>query len=371
MSLENLALAKTDDFPIEHEGDVHDGKVRGVYWLTPRNSARLGERFGANAPADAPLGIMIISDRISAFEVIWHGQDGLQGVPGKGAALNAISEYWFGQLDRLNLAGNHLVHAPHPLVWVVQRAKPVMVEAVARQYITGSMWRDYNEKGARLFCGIPLPDGLKKDQRLDTLLLTPTTKGTLRGISGVPEQDDVNLTREQILQNFEAFGFDSPEDVDFYEALLSCGFRVISDGLKDVGQIFVDTKLEFGYAPDRKGQRRMIIIDEIGTPDSSRMWSAADYAQGRVVENSKEDFRQFLLGVHGGKPEDILLNKKRMPERIELAAGYEVPNEVMMRVSAIYKKMAETITGYKLREMEDPRGEVMEALSELGVLETA
>ena len=78
-------------------------------------------------------------------------------------------------------------------MWIVQKAKPVMIEAICRQYITGSMWRSYG-KGERVFCGIELPDGLSKDQKLPELLITPSTKGILKGIPGVPEVDDVNIS---------------------------------------------------------------------------------------------------------------------------------------------------------------------------------
>ena len=103
-----------------------------------------------------------------------------------------------------------------------------MVEGIARQYITGSMWRAY-ESGERNICGIDLPEGLKNGQRLDELLITPSTKGVLKGIAGVPEKDDVNVSREQIVNNFEAFAFHSPDDVALYEKLLSQGIKIISD----------------------------------------------------------------------------------------------------------------------------------------------
>src|SRR5690606_13039855 len=107
---------------------------------------------------------------------------------------------------------------PHPFVWVVQKAKPIKIEAICRQYITGSMWRAY-ANGEREFCGIRLPDGLQKDQRLPELLITPSTKGILRGIPGVPEQDDANITRDDLFANYAAFNFRSTADIDLYEKL--------------------------------------------------------------------------------------------------------------------------------------------------------
>merc|ERR1712032_1704875 len=114
------------------------------------------------------------------------------------------------------------------LVWIVQKARPVMIEAIARQYITGSMWRDYG-KGSREFCGIKIPDGLKNNQKLEKLLITLSTKGILKGIPGVPEVDDVNISRKDIDQNLQAFYFKCAEDVDLYEKLLKEGFDVISE----------------------------------------------------------------------------------------------------------------------------------------------
>ena len=149
-------LAKNDDLPIRSDQPVHSGKVRSVYWLTKKDSQRLIQARDYDVPETAELAVMVISDRLSAFECMWRAEGGLDGVPGKGAALNAISGHWFAAFKRQGLARSHILETPHPLVWVVQRAKPVMIEAIARQYITGSMWRAYNE-GERSFCGIQLP----------------------------------------------------------------------------------------------------------------------------------------------------------------------------------------------------------------------
>ena len=212
-------LEVNDDLPIKTDEPVHSGKVRAVYWLTKEDSARLIKEKGYDVKPDSPLAVMVISDRISAYECIWRAEGGLLGVPGKGAALNAISNHWFRLFKEKGLADSHILEVPHPLVWVVQRAAPVMIEAIIRQYITGSMWRDY-VKGSRTFCGIALPDGLAKDSKLPELLVTPSTKGVLRGIEGVPEVDDVNVSRPTIEANCAAFGFDKLEDIALYERLL-------------------------------------------------------------------------------------------------------------------------------------------------------
>ena len=359
MSLANKVLAVNNDLPIRTSSPVHSGKVRSVYWLTTEDSARLIAERNYNVAADAPLAIMVISDRISAFECIWHGEGGMNGVPGKGAALNAISNHWFKLFRQQGLADSHILDIPHPFVWIVQKAEPIMIEAIARQYITGSMWRAY-DKGERKFCGIQLAEGLTKDQKLPELLITPSTKGILAGIPGVPEADDVNVTREDLSNNFNAFKFNSAADVASYEKLLSEGFTVISRALAKVNQVFVDTKFEFGYVTDRNGAEKLIYMDEVGTPDSSRIWDGAAYAQGKVVENSKEQFRQLLLN-HFPDP-DILLDKNRMNERTALAADNALPVAVLMQISATYIDLAEKITGEKLILSDNPKAEITDIL---------
>ena len=203
-SLAHKVLAINDDLPIKTDLPVHSGKVRSVYWLSDADSQRLIEEKGYDVADNSPLAIMVISDRISAFDCIWRGEGGLNGVPGKGASLNAISNHWFGLFKEQGLADSHILDIPHPLVWIVQKAKPVMIEAICRQYITGSMWRAY-EKGEREFCGISIAENLNKDQKLPELLMTPSTKGILKDIPGVPEADDVNITRRNIEDNYQAF----------------------------------------------------------------------------------------------------------------------------------------------------------------------
>ena len=353
-------LEMSNDLPIRTDKPIHSGKVRSVYWLTEADSRRLIEEKNYDVPADTPLGIMAISDRISAFEIIWKGEDGMNGVPGKGAALNAISNHWFKLFKEKNLADSHILDTPHPLVWIVQKARPVMVEAIARNYITGSMWRAYT-KGERTFCGIDIAEGLEKDSKLTELLITPSSKGILTGIPGVPEIDDVNITRSDIVNNLEAFCFQSADDVNLYEKLLTEGFEVISEALANAGQIFVDTKFEFGYVADKDGNDKLIYMDEVGTPDSSRIWDAAQYAEGKVVENSKEDFRKALMNHFPDA--DILTNKNRMDERTEL--GKELlPQSILMDISKTYTEIAKTITGETIQISNDPKSEIISILKE-------
>ena len=361
MNLADKVLAVNNDLPIRTDAPVHSGKVRSVYWLTEADSKRLIEEKGYNVASDTPLAIMVISDRISAFDCIWHGEGDMRGVPGKGAALNAISNHWFKLFNEQGLAESHILDIPHPFVWIVQKAKPVMIEAICRQYITGSMWRSY-VKGERDFCGIELSEGLEKDSKLVELLQTPSTKGILENIPGVPAVDDVNITRKNIEDNYEEFNFKSLDDISLYEKLLTEGFDLISNALAKLDQIFVDTKFEFGYVKDKAGNDKLIYMDEVGTPDSSRIWDGEQYRAGKVVENSKEGFRQLLL-KHFPDP-DILLNKDRMEERLALAVNNELPTEVLMQVSKTYTDIAEKITGEKIVLSDNPKAEIVSILRE-------
>jgi len=360
-ALANKVLAVNDDLPIRTDKPVHSGKVRSVYWLTEADSRRLILDKGYDVAPDAPLAIMVISDRISAFDCIWTGEGGMRGVPGKGAALNAVSNHWFKRFRENGLADSHILDIPHPFVWIVQKAKPVMIEAICRQYITGSMWRSYS-KGEREFCGIEIADGLERDQKLPELLITPSTKGILKDVPGVPEVDDVNITRADISNNFAAFNFRNTDDIAQYEKLLKEGFDVISGELAKLDQIFVDTKFEFGFVTDKSGQEKLIYMDEVGTPDSSRIWDAAAYKSGKVVENSKEGFRQFLLNHF--EDADILLNKDRMNERAALARDNELPLDALMSLSKTYIDIAEKVTGEKIVLSDDPKADIVKVLRE-------
>jgi phosphoribosylaminoimidazole-succinocarboxamide synthase len=356
-----------DDLPIRTKGAVHSGKVRSVYWLTDEDSARLIEEKGYDVPKGTELAIMVISDRISAFDCIWQGENGLNGVPGKGIALNSVASHWFKLFDQAGLAGNHIVDIPHPYVWIVRKASTVRVEAIARQYITGSMWRDYS-KGVRNFCGIELPEGLEANQKLDEVLITPSTKGIITDVPEVPPVDDVNITRKNITDNLAVFNFKSEADVAQYEKLLTEGFALISKELAELDQIFVDTKFEFGYVEQTDGTEQLIYIDEVGTPDSSRIWDGPAYRDGKVIENSKEGFRQLL--INNVPDSDVLLNKDRMPEREQLAQDYKLPVDVMMSVSDTYVGIASKIVGQELTIPADPRAEVIAILdSEYGLID--
>merc|ERR1719261_1900240 len=158
------------------------------------------------------------------------------------------------------------------------------------------------------------------------------------------------------------------DHINLYEKLLTEGFDVISDALAGMDQIFVDTKFEFGYVQDKAGNEKLIYMDEVGTPDSSRFSDGANYREGKVVENSKEAFRQMLL-KHFPDP-DILTNKNRMDERKKLAADNLLPEAKLMEISKVYSDIAEKITGEKLVISENPKEEIIQILDEqFGIIE--
>merc|ERR1712217_285447 len=240
---------------------------------------------------------------------------------------------------------------------------------ICRKYITGSMWRSYS-KGEREFCGIKIPEGLSNNQKLPELLITPSTKGILKGIPGVPEVDDVNISRADIENNYQAFNFTSTEHISAYEKLLKEGFEVISGALAQLDQIFVDTKFEFGYVDDKNGNSKLIYMDEVGTPDSSRIWDGPTFRSGKVVEKSKEGFRQWLLTSGYFMDPDILLNKDRMGERKSLARDNSLPTSVLMDISETYVGIAEKIIGQKLNLSENPKEEIISILDrEYGIVD--
>ncbi|MDC7224293.1 MAG: phosphoribosylaminoimidazolesuccinocarboxamide synthase, partial [Spirochaetales bacterium] len=208
-------------------------------------------------------------------------------------------------------------------------------------------------------------EGLQRNQKLDELLITPSTKGIITGVEGIPEIDDVNITREQIMKNLDVFRFRSAEDVGVYEKLLTEGFNLITKELDQIGKVFVDTKFEFGYIGEGD-QSRLIYIDEIGTPDSSRYWDRDLYEKGDIREESKEYFREILQNSVPDR--DVLVNKDRMEERKALAESFRLKDEQMMDVSRLYTDLAEKITGAPLDRSESPKQDILDALSPLGLV---
>jgi phosphoribosylaminoimidazole-succinocarboxamide synthase len=226
------------DFP--GLGEKYEGKVRDCY-------VKDGKR------------VLIATDRISAFDVV------LGTIPFKGQVLNQIAAHWF-ELTK-SLVPNHVLSVPDPAVTVAAECRILPVEFVMRAYLTGStstsIWRHY-EQGGREFCGHKLPDGMRRHQRLERPILTPSTKAE-KG------DHDKSVSRAELL----ALGRISAEDFDEAAALCEKVFAAGQEEARRRGLILVDTKYEIGKAND--GSLR--FIDEIHTPDSSRYWFAEDYEQ--------------------------------------------------------------------------------------------
>ena len=260
-----------DRTSFEGLGQRYEGKVRDNY-------SKDGRRY------------IVVTDRISAFDRI------LGTIPFKGQVLNRLAAWWFDRTK--DVAPNHLVRVPDPNVLECLECEPLAVEMVVRAYITGStstsMWTHY-AAGAREFCGHTLPEGLVKNQRLERPLLTPATKAP-KG------EHDVSASREQIV----ASGAVSAEDFDRAAEIVMKLFDAGARTCAERGLVLVDTKYELGKTKDG----RIVVIDEIHTPDSSRFWMADSYeermAAGLDPEPLDKDFvRRYYtaLGYRGdGEP---------------------------------------------------------------------
>jgi fusion protein PurCD len=220
----------------------------------------------------APSGdrLIIVTDRLSAFDSVLE-----TAIPHKGAVLNGLANFWFDKTR--HIIPNHVIKLVDANAMLVQEAQPIKVEMIVRHYLTGSMWRGY-QAGQRTFSGVTVPDGLTKHQPFPEYLVTPTTK----------EESDREITPENLVSE----GWVSQELYDQMREKALALFKVGSDLLKEKGIILVDTKYEFGLL-----NGELILIDEIHTPDSSRFWSAEDYAQHpeSAEQMDKEYVRQWLI----------------------------------------------------------------------------
>lgn len=221
--------------------------------------------------------VMVATDRQSAFD------RALASIPYKGQVLNLTSMWWFKQTE--TLVPNHVLSCPHPNVTIGKRCTVFPVEFVMRGYITGttstSMWQNYN-KGVRDYCGHKLQEGLKKNQKLDHIMLTPTTKSEIH---------DELISAEAIVST----GLMTQEDWNVCSDYAHKLFSFSQAKAMEMGLILVDTKYEFGK--DKDGQ--ICLIDEIQTPDSSRYWIADSYDQKMSVGevNISGNWENFLLHV--------------------------------------------------------------------------
>ncbi len=250
------ALTRTD-YHFPGQTGVYHGKVRDVYSIE-----------------DDTL-VMIATDRISAFDVVLP-----KGIPYKGQVLNQIASTFLDATA--DIVPNWKVASPDPMVTVGLRCEPYKVEMVIRGYITGSAWREY-KKGTRVLCGLPLPEGLRENQRFETPMITPTTKAD--------EGHDENISKEEII----AQGLVSKEEYEQLEHYTYALFKRGTEMAAEKGLILVDTKYEFG-----KKDGRIYLIDEIHTPDSSRYFYSEGYQERfekgeEQKQLSKEFGRKWLM----------------------------------------------------------------------------
>jgi phosphoribosylaminoimidazole-succinocarboxamide synthase len=263
-------------------GDLYRGKVRDNYTR--------GDRI-----------VMVTTDRVSAFDHV------LGTIPFKGEVLSRLTAFWFDKVK--DVAPTHLVDVPDPSVMVVKKAKALPIEIVIRGYITGSLWRDYQAGKAGAY-GIEWPAGLRKDQRFEQAIITPSTKEQY-GKHDEPISEQAILERKLV-------------DPGIWREATAVAHRLFERGqawARTRGLILVDTKYEMGVADGK-----LVVIDEIHTPDSSRYWIADGYEErfARGAEQQmldKENIRQWLIQEHGfsghGKPPPLT------PEvRIMLARKY-------------------------------------------------
>lgn len=291
-------MAKTlvnTDFNFPGQKSVYHGKVRDVYDIND------------------DLMVMIATDRISAFDVILP-----KGIPFKGQMLNQIAAKFLDATS--DIVPNWKLATPDPMVTVGLKCEGFKVEMIIRGYLTGSAWREY-KAGCRELCGVKLPDGMRENERFPEPIITPTTKADAG--------HDENISREEII----AQGVVSKEDYETMERYTKALFKCGSEIAAEKGLILVDTKYEFG-----KRDGKVILIDEIHTPDSSRYF----YAEGYEVrfnagepqrQLSKEFVRQWLI-------DHDFMGKE----------GQTVPemtDEYCESVSARYQELYEHITGEK------------------------
>jgi len=277
---------------------LHVGKVRDTY---EKNGKR----------------IILTTDRQSAFDRV------LAAIPFKGAVLNMFSAFWFENTK--DIVENHIIAIPDPNISIVKKVKIFPVEIIVRGYITGttdtSAWVNY-QKGSRLFCGVKLPEGLKKNQKFDTPIITPTTK---------PETGhDEMISREEIIKR----GLVSEEK---YKKIEGYALKIFERGQKiaaEKGFILVDTKYEFGE--DENGN--VILADEVHTPDSSRYWIAGTYEErfnkGEEPQNFDKEFLRLWFKEHCDP-----YNDPELPP---------APDDLVEELSYRYIDIYEKLTGRKM-----------------------
>ena len=305
------AIVKTD-FKFEGQKSLYVGKVRDVYDI------------------DDKYLVMVVTDRISAFDVVLP-----EGIPYKGQVLNQIAAKFLDATS--DICPNWKIASPDPMVTVGYKCETFPVEMIVRGYLTGSSWRDY-KAGAREICGVKLPEGMREHERFPQPIITPTTKAEIGA-------HDQNISKEEII----ARGLVSKEDYEVLERYALALFERGSQMAAERGLILVDTKYEFG-----KRDGEITLIDEIHTPDSSRYFYAAGYeerfARGEQQRQLSKEFVREWLMANGFQGQD----------------GAEVPEMTPAIVGSIsdrYIELYENITGEKFDkgEADGDRMERMQA----------
>ncbi len=252
--------------------------------------------------------IIVVTDRISAFDCV------LGTIPFKGQVLNQLAAFWFEKTK--DIVPNHVISIPDPNVMVVKECEQLPLEFIVRGYITGvtktSAWYNY-EQGVRNLCGNPLPDGLKKNQKLDHPIITPTTK---------LEKHDRNVSKEEAIA-------EGLIDNDTFDEAADLCFKLYNYGVEHAakqGLIFVDTKYEIG-----RYDGKLVISDEINTPDSSRYWYMDTYqelldAGEEQRKLDKEYVREWLAaqGFIGDGEAPVLTDEVRVEAAKRYIMAYEL-----------------------------------------------
>ena len=304
------AIVKTD-FNFPGQTGKYVGKVRDVYDI------------------DNNYLVMVVSDRISAFDVVLP-----EGIPFKGQVLNQIAAKFLDATQ--DILPNWKIAVPDPMVTVGHKCEPFKVEMVIRGYLSGHAWREY-KAGKRTICGVEMPEGMKENQKFPEPIITPTSKAA--------EGHDEDISKEEII----ASGLVSREDYEQLENYTRALFQRGSEIAAKMGLILVDTKYEFG-----KKDGKILLMDEIHTPDSSRYFYAEGYEERlerneRQKQLSKEFVREWLManGFQGQEGQKVP----------------EMTPEVVSGITERYIELYENITGEKFNRGEE--GSLDETLSRI------
>ncbi|MDQ3049173.1 MAG: phosphoribosylaminoimidazolesuccinocarboxamide synthase [Bacteroidota bacterium] len=289
----NAITETTFNFP--KQKSFYKGKVRDVYNID-----------------DTQL-VMIVSDRISAFDVVLP-----KGIPYKGQVLNQIAAKFLKATE--DIVPNWVISVPDPMVTVGHFCEPFKVEMVIRGYLSGHAWREY-KSGKRTICGVSMPEGLKENDKFPEPLITPTTKASVG--------HDEDISREEILKQ----GIVSEEDYSQLEKYTRAVFQRGTEIAAKMGLILVDTKYEFG-----KKDGKIFLIDEIHTPDSSRYFYKEGYDErqknGEAQKQLSKEFVREWLMENGFQGKD----GQKIPE---------MTTEIISSISERYIELYEQIVGEK------------------------